>query len=148
MNDAVRQALNKTQIVTDGQRYRLAHLPPRALLAAASVLAECATPFCGLLADSDEVTLILPEEQLVDFSDRLPGSVVSDSYALITFTLPLEHTMIGFLAAVSEALAAAQVPVMAYSAYKRDHLLVPQHLLQAALSALAALRQQARWEEE
>jgi len=136
--DAPTQAFTQTTISTDDATYRLIHLPAPAIWAAAGVLAEIATPFSALVADRYEVTLLLPEGIWQDFANRLPDRREGGEYRLITFDQPLDPALVGFLAIVTRVLAEAQIPLLALSAFERDHVLVPAAQFTAAWDALLA----------
>ena len=51
---------------------------------------------------------------------------------------PLDHSLVGILASISTALAAAAVPIFALSTYDTDWVLVPEGRLEQARSALLA----------
>lgn len=132
------EAFARAALVTDETLYRLIHLPPRAIMAGAGVLAEIGTPFSALIADKDEVTLLLPGAEWEMFADRLPDHRAVGDYRLITFDLPLNLDLVGFMALVSRVLADAQVSILALSAFERDHILVPAPQFQTAWDALRA----------
>ena len=50
----------------------------------------------------------------------------------------LDPNTVGFLAEVSRALAEAGVPLMVYSTFERDYVLVPAEALERAVEALEA----------
>lgn len=134
------QALARASLYTDGVLYVPVHLPAAAIVAAAGALAESGTPFSALIADKDEVTLILPQPEWESFAHRLPDHRTAAPYRLITFDLPLEFQLIGFMALVSRVLADAGVSILAISAFERDHLLVPADRFDAAWAALSAAK--------
>ncbi|MBN1285356.1 MAG: ACT domain-containing protein [Anaerolineae bacterium] len=140
--DKVSQALAEAALYTDGQEYTVIHLPLAAITAAAGVLAEIGEAFSVVIADKDEVTLILAREIWDDFKQaRLPErQVAPEPFRLVTFDLPLTMDLVGFMAAVSGALAEAGVPLLAFSAYARDHLLVPAAQFDTAWAALKTLK--------
>ncbi len=143
MAQTLKSALDAAQIYTDEQPYTLVKLPPAAITAAAGVIAEIGEPFCALLVDKDELTLLIPEEALADFANRLPGAVVAENpYRLITLDVVLEPQLVGFFARVSTALAEAGVSILALSAFSRDHLFVSVSQFDIALKALQALKSQ------
>ncbi len=146
MHEPVRNAIAQTKLYTDGHRYCLIHLAASVITPAAAILAACGEAFSALIIDKDEVTLVLREEHLEVFAHRLPAHTAQCGYHLLTFDLPLELTMVGFLSAISAALAAADVPIMAFSAFERDHLLIPGSHLERARRALDELQSQARAE--
>ncbi|HEX3051986.1 MAG TPA: ACT domain-containing protein [Aggregatilineaceae bacterium] len=119
------QVLSQAPLYTDEQLYRLIHLPPRAITAAAGVLAEVGTAFSTLVVDKDEVTLLLPEDDWGFFANRLPDHRAAGLFRLITFDLVLEPTLIGFMALVTRLLADAEISILAVSAFERDHILIP-----------------------
>lgn len=141
MAQTVEQALANAVLFSDGELYKMVRLPANAITAAAAVLAEIGEPFSVLIVDKDEVTLILSKRDLDEYARRLPGFTASEAdYRLITFDLELEPTLTGFMAKVSQTLAAAQVVIMAFAAFSRDHLLVPAAQFEQAMAALEKLR--------
>lgn len=144
MEETLQQALAAARLHTDQRLYSVAHLPAGALNAALQCFVPAEDEFGGILVDKDEITLILTREQLAQQQARLPDFRLSEGFRLITFDLPLEHDLVGFMAAVSGALAAAAIPLMAYSAFERDHLLIHADHYDHALQVIHALQEQAR----
>lgn len=141
MPQTIQDALNAAEFYTDDVEYALVHLPPKAITAAAGVVAEIGQPFAVLIVDKDEVTLLIPAEALEDFGKRLPGHITGeDTYALITLEVALEPTLTGFMAYISSVLAEAGVPIFPYAAYTRDHIVVPVHHKESALAVLRRLK--------
>lgn len=141
MSQTIEEALRQAKLVVDAREYALLRLPPRAITAAAGVLAEISEPFSALIVDKDEVTLIIPAEAVPDFAARLRDHVAAaSSYRLITLDVVLEPTLVGFMARISAALAAAGVSILPLAAYSRDHLLVPSAQADTARQALEKLQ--------
>jgi hypothetical protein len=132
------QALIQCKLYTDEFDYILIHLPPAAIMAAAVVLAEISEPFGALIADKDEVTLLLAQDDWNAYKHRLPDHVTTGPYRLITFDLELDPDLIGFMALVARILAEAGVSILAFSAYARDHIFVHSDHFQTAWDALTA----------
>lgn len=132
------ELFRSAQLYTDGIEYVAAHLPPAAITAGAGVIAEAAQPFSALIVDKDEVTVIMPRELWDEFAHRLPDHRIATGFRLITFDLPLEFDVVGFMAIVSRVLAEAQVSLLALSAFSRDHILVPMAQFETAWQALHA----------
>jgi hypothetical protein len=144
MPQTIQQALQQANFYSDQQPYHLIMLPPGAVMAAAGVVAEIGEPFCGLIVDKDEVTLLIPQEAWADFQRRLPGAVVSPIvYRLITVDVELEPTLVGFMAHISKALADVSVSILAFAAYSRDHFFVSESQFDLALSTFEKLKSQA-----
>lgn len=141
MSQTIEEALRQAKLVVDAREYALLRLPPRTITAAAGVLAEISEPFCALIVDKDEVTLIIPAEAVPDFAARLRDHVAAaSSYRLITLDVELEPNLVGFMARISAALAAAGVSILPLAAYSRDHLLVPSAQADTARQALEKLQ--------
>ena len=141
MTQSLAQVLSSTDISSDGCDYRLLRLPAKAIILAAGIVAESAIPFCAAIADKDEMSLLLRNDVVEELAGRLRSADISETvYRLITFEAPLESSLVGFMAAVSKALAAAEIPILAYAAYSRDHIFVPSEQFDAAMRALTALQ--------
>lgn len=141
MAQTLQQALMRANPISDGREYALIKLPPKAITAAAGVLAQISEPFCAVIADKDEVTLVIPAEAVQDFAAHLPGHTAAEKYyRLITFDVELDFSLVGFMAAVSRTLADAGLSILPYAAYSRDHLLVSADQFDAAMQALQQLK--------
>ena len=141
MTQTVQQALSAAKLYTDDQIYKIVHLPIQGLMAAAGVIAEISEPFSAVIADKDEVTLVLRAEDLQEYARRLPGHIAStDDYRLITFDVELDPDLVGFMARISTALAEAKVTILPFAAFNRDHLLVPAVQFERAINALRNLQ--------
>jgi hypothetical protein len=90
-----------------------------------------------LLRDPFEVTLLLEEEDWRAMRHAARDARVESGFRLVTLDVELGWEVVGFLARVTEILAAAGVAVGALSAFSRDHLLVKQEDLGKALRALS-----------
>jgi hypothetical protein len=141
MTQTVEQALATAKLFSDNQDYLFIQLPSQGIMAAAGIIAQIGEPFCALIVDKDEVSLIIPADALEDFKVRLPQfQVLPRPYRLITFDVELDSSLVGFMAIISRALADAGIPIMAFAAYSRDHLLVPAEQFSVAMAALSKLQ--------
>lgn len=141
MPQTVEQAIAQATFYTDNQAYQLIQLPKQAITAAAGIIAEIGEPFCALVVDRAEVSLIIPQEAVEDFAERLPGlSINATAYQLITIDVELEPELVGFMERISATLAKESISILTYAAYSRDHFFVPQHQFESALNALKALQ--------
>jgi hypothetical protein len=141
MPQTVTEVLQKAIFYTDDQNYSLIKLPPGAIMAAAGVVAEIGEPFCALIIDKDEVTLLIPADGWHDFQHRLPGAIVNPiSYRLITLDVLLEPDLVGLLAHISRALAEQHISLLSFGAFSRDHFFVAENQLGLALSTLQSLK--------
>lgn len=133
--------LKQASIVIDPDKYVVLRLPPTAIMLAAGVVAEVAEPFCALLVDAYEVTLIAPAAVLEDFASRLRGhQALQETYRLLTFDIELDANVVGFMALVSRAMADVGVSILPLAAYSRDHILIQDSQVETALQALRRLQ--------
>ena len=141
MAQTVESVLQTVALYSDNQLYSFVQLPLGALTAAAGVVAETGEPFAALLIDKDEVSLMIAATAWEDFQRRLPGAQVSPvTYRLLTIDLPLEPTLVGLMARISQTLADAQISILPFAACSRDHIFVPEIDFDRALAALNALK--------
>jgi len=104
----------------------------------AADLAQLAPP-AQLIHEVDETTMLVREEQLAALLARRPAARVERELVWIRFDAPMAWDVVGFLARVTGALAAAGVPLGAVCGYSRDHLFVAERWLAPATRALGRL---------
>jgi hypothetical protein len=141
MAQTIQQALSDAKLYSDDLVYRFIKLPPNAIIVAAGIVAESGNPFCTMLVDKNEVTLMLPEVACEAFQNRLKLATMSDiKYRLITFDVVLEPTLVGFMAHIAKALGESNISIMPYAAFSRDHIFVPETEFDKAISTLNSLQ--------
>jgi hypothetical protein len=89
-----------------------------------------------LLRDEREVTLLLDETDWRAMRHAARDARIEGGFRLVTLDLQLEWTVVGYLARVTELLSQAGISVGALSSFSRDHLLIKQDDLAAALRTL------------
>ena len=87
------------------------------------------------IVDKNEITVIVDQSR---FNEK-DGIEVEKGWKVLTFNMVLPLGLIGFLAKVSEALADEKIPILAISAYSRDHILVKEKDLTKAIKKLEDL---------
>ena len=89
-----------------------------------------------ITTDKDEITVITEEGRLneLDVVERN-----KDSYSLIALNVSVPFYSVGFLAAISKAIAEAGMNVLIVSTYSKDYIMVRNDLLQKALQILLSL---------
>lgn len=137
----VEETLAKATFYTDNDPYVLVKLPANAVTVAAGIIAEIGESFTVLVVDKDEVSLVIPQEAVNDFGNRLRGQEISkEPYRLITVDVVFPLDVFGVMSRLTGALAAANIPVFPYASYSRDHLLVPAAKFDQAMAALNKLK--------
>ena len=89
-----------------------------------------------LLRDKYEVTLLLEEADWQTMRHAVRDARAEAGFRLVTLDIELGWHVVGYLALVTELLARAGISVGALSAFSRDHLLIKQNDLGAALRVL------------
>jgi len=113
----------------------LRHDDWKKLLSDPALSPRMTAPFM-ILMDKHEVTLLLDEIDFGTMRHELRDAKTEGGYRLLTFDIELDLNIVGFMAEVSRILAEANIPIMALSAFSRDHLLIKQNDLAKALKAL------------
>ncbi len=91
-------------------------------------------PAAAVIVEDEATTKII--EQTVADAHRLPYSFVA---AWITCTIESDLEAVGLTAAISHALADADIPCNVLAASRHDHMLVPWHSRSDAMTILSAL---------
>jgi hypothetical protein len=90
-----------------------------------------------IFKDRWEVTLLLDETDFEAMRVGLREAKIEKGFRLLSFDIELDFTVVGFLALVADKLAANGIPIVALSAFSRDHLLVKQEDLAKTLKVLS-----------
>jgi hypothetical protein len=96
------------------------------------------SPFM-ILMDEWEVTLLLDETDFRNVGPGIGDAKVQGDFRLLSIDLPMGFEEVGVIAALSGALAAAGIPIVAVSSFTRDHLLIRQDHLARALVVLGGI---------
>ncbi len=135
---AVAPLLARTRLRVDPRTFVIAAIPARFESAVRSTLAETHAPFFAQITPG-EVSIVLAADEWGRARHAFPGAKEEPGYRLITLDVHFDWQVIGYLAAVTRALADAGVPVGVLSSFHHDHLLVRADLLDKAGAALQHL---------
>ncbi len=89
-----------------------------------------------IFRDKWEVTLLLDEVDFGTIRHQIRDAKTAGNYRLLSFDVELDFSIFGFLAEITRILAEAEIPIVALSAFSRDHLLIKQNDLAKALKVL------------
>jgi len=95
---------------------------------------EPSGPPVALLVGHDEVSLIAPAELVAEYAPLVEKE--SAGWRALTLDCVLPFSTVGLLAAATRVLADVDVPVVVFSSFDTDHILVPSAKLGRALAAL------------
>jgi hypothetical protein len=139
LNEQLRAVLAQVSWRTRPERFAVVGLEPRERLLALRLLPGVTGMFWQLFVEPDMLTLVVAEAEWRTISHAFPHARVERSYRAISFEMDLPDGLVGFMAAISGALAGANVPLLAVCGYTKDHLLVREEYLEAALRAIETL---------
>lgn len=95
-----------------------------------------------IFKDKFETTLLLDETDFSAIRHAVRDAKIERGFRLLTFDIELDFNVVGYLAEVSRILASAEIPIVALSAFSRDHLLIKQADLAKALKVLSEFVQE------
>jgi hypothetical protein len=136
LSESARELLRRTPLVARRGPYGLCAWPVPQASAVASGALRARAGLWWLIVDDREVTALLAESALGELP---PPRQCEKGWSVITLDLAMGWEVTGVIAAVSDALARAGIPLGAVAAYSRDHLLVPSMRLEQALEVLSGL---------
>jgi hypothetical protein len=131
--------LNQRRWLARPERFVMVAIAPAERALALRLLQTIDTPFANVVVEPDVITLTLPQAAWRELSPAFPRAHMQGPFRAISFDLDLPADLVGFLAAASRALADAGVPILAVCGFAKDHLLVREANLAAALAALEGL---------
>lgn len=138
MNKEILDLLKKTKVEIAPETYSLISLREaefQKLLENPELSPRMTAPFM-IFKDKFEITLLLDETDFAGVRNNLENAKVETGFRLLTFEIVLDFNVFGFLAEIARILAEAEIPIVALSAFSRDHILIKQENLAKALKVL------------
>lgn len=138
MKQSATELLRETRIEVDAATYALLSLTSEQweeLLRDPELSPRMTAPFM-IFYDGREVTLLLDEDDFAKVRGAGREAKVEAGFRLLTFDVELEMNTVGYLALVAQLLADGNIPVVTLGAFSRDHFLIKQNDLAAALKIL------------
>jgi hypothetical protein len=136
--------IGQVQLYTDEVEYVIVRLAPAQVNSALLMFSRMSVPFSAAVVDKDEITVLLPWESWLQVRDEIGVYDEARGYRLITFDIPTDLGLVGFIATISSQLAEAGIGILSVSAYTRDHILVQESDLDRALGVLEDFVQSCR----
>lgn len=134
----IQELLNKTSVEVAPETFTLVsmrHEDWLKLLENPELSPRMTSPFM-IFKDKFETTLLLDEIDYEKIRYAVLSAKAERAFRLLTFDVTLDFNVVGFTAEVSRILADANIPMVALSAFSRDHLLIKQIDLANALKVL------------
>jgi hypothetical protein len=138
---SARSSWAATRVHVWPERYLLVRLPRGAEAAAAAAL-RAAGAFAAVVVERDEVSLTIDEDAWAAAGHA--SLAQAGPYRAITLDIDLDLGVVGYLAPAAARLAAAGISIVPQCGYSKDHLLVREADLAAAVAILEQLAREAR----
>ena len=132
------EILNKTRVEISAETYVLISLIQtefQKLLENPELSQRMTAPFM-IFKDKFEITLLLDEIDFGKIRNEIQNAKIERGFRILTFDVELDFNVYGFLAEITRVLAEAEIPIVALSAFSRDHILIKQENLAKALKVL------------
>lgn len=126
------------------ERFTLVGISARERQLALRLLPGLTGAFVQLVVEPDGVTLLVPEADWRSISPAFPRATLQQALRVLSFENDLPDDLVGLLAAISAALAAAGAPILAVCTFSHDHLVIRERDLDVVSKALDALVAQYR----
>lgn len=142
MNARAQAVWTRTALHVWPERYVLASVSLSNVEEAAALLSHSARSFAAIVVERDEISLTIREDLWRHAG--LEASAVSGPFRAITLDVNVELDVCGYLAPAAERLAAAGIPIIPQCAFLKDHLLVHERDLTAAVAVFESLIAESR----
>ncbi|MCG3208285.1 MAG: hypothetical protein FOGNACKC_01888 [Anaerolineae bacterium] len=132
----IEQILAATELSIHPDRFVLVGLSPQERRRIEASLAAWADSPLQYIVEPDVLTLLLPEQTWARTATQFPDARVEGPLRLFSFSVAMEWSVVGFLAAVTGLLAANGIPLGAVCGYYRDHLFIAEEFAAGAEAIL------------
>lgn len=132
------ELLKKTRVEVSPETYFVISLKDsewHKLLESPELSPRMTAPFM-IFKDKWEITLVIDETDFQTCRHAVRDAKVEGGFRLVSFDMPMDFSVVGYFAEISKILAQAKIPILALSAFSRDHLLIKQDNLAKALKVL------------
>lgn len=136
--EQVEELLRRTRIEVSPETFHLVSLTDEewlGLLENPELSPRMTAPFM-IFRDRWEVTLLFDETDYRRIEGALGGARAASGFRLLSFDLEMGFDVVGYIALIARLLSGAGISIVPVSSFSRDHLLVRQDDLAAALKAL------------
>ena len=137
-NEKALELLRRTRVEVAPETFNLVSLRREdwlKLLENPELSPRMSAPFM-ILSDNREVTLLLDEIDFGTIRHAVREAKTEGNFRLLSFDVELDFNVVGYFAEISRILAAADISIVALSAFSRDHILIKQNELAKALKVL------------
>ncbi len=132
----LQHVIAETKLFTDARDYVILRLPRDHDEQARQIIEHCQSYTAFFGKDKDEITLVVPLQVWQPLTPTVDQVEESTDYRLITFDLPVDLELVGYLATLASAVAEVGVSIFSVSMFSRDHFFVPAEDFERAWAVL------------
>jgi hypothetical protein len=144
MNRSIADLWSRTALVLWPEDLVLASVPLSNLPALLHDVAPHLVGFSAIVVERDEVSVTIARTTWSSLPIAKRSTAVAGPYRAITFDLPIDLGVTGYLLPAAERLAAAGVSIVVQATFQKDHLLVRASDAAKTLEVLGRLVEDAR----
>ena len=133
MDEKLKKQFAKTKLLVSKEEFSVVGLPA---VADVQIGGE---GFSAVIKERGITTLVLPVEKWSTISGSVKKAVVESPFHVITFSVPSDWSVPGYLAEVSRVLTSEKVNFRAISAHSYEHILIRKEDKERAVKALERL---------
>ncbi|MCH2105350.1 MAG: ACT domain-containing protein [Planctomycetes bacterium] len=133
---SLQEALKGTTWQVEGGRFALVGFPQGPRVEDLALLGRAPAQ---IIREEEGTTLLIAADALEGVLERHPEARVERDLAWVRFSMAMDWELVGFLAHVTGALAAAGVPLGCVCSFDRDHLFIAESHLEVATRVLDGL---------
>ncbi len=124
LSASLKKLLGRTKLAVMPEDYFLIHLPVDARPIPAEWYRPATTRFAAFIREPEGITLIVPRRKWLRMQNLFEKYEVTGPMKVVTFDIKLALVVYGYIAAISNVLAAAKISIVPISSYHRDHVVV------------------------
>lgn len=139
MNKKLKDLFAKTKLVVLPEEFLIICISKEHLVKAKQKISEFEDSFFSFVNEKDEITFILSQKNWQQISVDFNNAKIEKDYKIITFDIPLEWNIVGYLAEITKLLSKNKISVGVVSTYSKDHILVKKENVNKTLETLQKL---------
>jgi len=133
----IKQLLRKTKLKLSKEKYSIVSIPLKQFNRLD--LKKFQKKLFSLIYEKDEITLIINQDNWKSIKNNFKNYKLEKNYRILTLDVNLNWNVVGYLAAVSKALADNKISIGVISTYLKDHLLIKDKDVKRAVNVLSRL---------
>lgn len=132
------EAMVRMHFRVSNEKFTLLAIPKSGLKLACDLMSSNGKHPGQIIVEQDCVTVLATESEAVKLLKEFPNAKVQTNMRMITFTVPMDWEVVGFLSRVCNTLSRAGIPIGAVCGFYRDHIIIAEKHLSRARAVLDA----------